>query len=89
MKKFLLLFFLFAAMYLIPLGGRPMVVPDEFRYGQIPWEMLEFGNFAAPQMFGHPYFEKPVLGHWLGIWKAGVLTHPKTLPNQLASFTLR
>ena len=65
MKKFLLLFFLFAAMYLIPLGGRPMVVPDEFRYGQIPWEMLEFGNFAAPQMFGHPYFEKPVLGHWL------------------------
>lgn len=65
MKKMFLLLFCFAAMYLIPLGVRPLVIPDEFRYAQIPLEMLNTGNFAAPQMFGHPYFEKPVLGHWL------------------------
>lgn len=65
MKNALLLFLFFAAFYLVSLGGRPLVAPDEFRYAQIPYEMLESGNFAAPQMFGHPYFEKPALGHWL------------------------
>ena len=65
MKKVLLLLLCFAAAYLIPLGVRPLVTPDEFRYAQIPYEMLESGNFAAPQMFGEPYFEKPVLGYWM------------------------
>lgn len=65
MKKALLLLVCFAAAYLIPLGSRPLVTPDEFRYAQIPYEMLESGNFAAPQMFAQPYFEKPVLGYWL------------------------
>ena len=27
--------------------------------------MLDTGNFAAPHMFGYPYFEKPAPGHWL------------------------
>ena len=58
-----LLFYFFA--YIMLLGARPMGAPDEFRYGQIPREMLQTGNFIAPQMFGHPYFEKPVLGYWL------------------------
>ena len=65
MKKTLLLLLCFAAAYLIPLGSRPLVTPDEFRYAQIPYEMLESGNFAAPQMFAQPYFEKPVLGYWM------------------------
>ena len=65
MKKVLLLLLCFAAAYLIPLGVRPLVTPDEFRYAQIPYEMLESGNFAAPQMFSQPYFEKPVLGYWM------------------------
>ena len=63
--KYFLLFLFFTAVYLIPLGGRPLVAPDEFRYAQIPLEMLESGNWAAPQMFGLPYFEKPALGHWM------------------------
>ena len=65
MKKTFLLLLCFAAAYLIPLGVRPLVTPDEFRYAQIPYEMLESGNFAAPQMFAQPYFEKPALGYWL------------------------
>jgi 4-amino-4-deoxy-L-arabinose transferase len=65
MKKVLLLLLCFAAAYLIPLGSRPLVTPDEFRYAQIPYEMLESGNFAAPQMFSQPYFEKPALGYWM------------------------
>ena len=44
MKKVLLLLLCFAAAYLIPLGVRPLVTPDEFRYAQIPYEMLESGN---------------------------------------------
>lgn len=51
--------------FIIFLGCRPMGTPDEFRYGQIPKEMLLSGNFVAPTMFGHPYFEKPVMGYWL------------------------
>ena len=56
------LYYLFA--YILFLGLRPMGTPDEFRYGEIPKEMLLSGNFIAPTMFGHPYFEKPVLGYW-------------------------
>ena len=65
MKKYdwlILLFFI--AAYLIPLGGRPMVTPDEFRYAQIPHEMLATGNYAAPRQLEMRYFEKPAPGYW-------------------------
>ena len=57
------LFFIVA--YLVPLAPRPMVSPDEFRYGQIPREMIESGNWSAPHMLTLRYFEKPVLGYWM------------------------
>lgn len=57
------LFFVFA--YLLPLGGRPMVAPDEFRYAEIPREMLASGNFAQPRLMNMRYYEKPVLGYWM------------------------
>ena len=65
MKNALLFLLFFAAVYLIPLGGRPLVTPDEFRYAEIPREMLASGDFVVPRLFGEPYFEKPVLGYWM------------------------
>ena len=58
-----LLFFAFA--YLVPIAGRPLHRPDEFRYAEIPREMLESGDFVTPRLMGARYFEKPVLGYWL------------------------
>ncbi|MBQ7207037.1 MAG: phospholipid carrier-dependent glycosyltransferase [Lentisphaeria bacterium] len=65
MKNALLFLLFFSAVYLLPLGQRPLVTPDEFRYAEIPREMLCSGNFAVPRLMGRPYFEKPVLGYWL------------------------
>ncbi len=50
--------------YLLPLGWRPLVVPDEARYAVIPLEMLQTGNWTVPYLLGIEYFEKPVLGYW-------------------------
>ena len=58
-----ILFFVLA--YLLPISGRPMLRPDEFRYAEIPYEMIESGDFVVPRLLGVRYFEKPVLGYWL------------------------
>jgi len=55
----------FIGIYLLPLGLRPLVVPDEARYGVIPAEMIETGDWVVPHLVGVRYFEKPVLGYWM------------------------
>jgi len=56
-------FFLF--FYILPLGIRPMVTPDESRYAEIPREMIASGDWIVPTLNGLKYFEKPVLGYWM------------------------
>ena len=60
---FVVLFFIVA--YLVPLAGRPLVTPDEFRYAEIPREMIANGDYVTPRLLDVRYFEKPVLGYWL------------------------
>merc|ERR1711965_646449 len=55
----------FIGIFIVPLGLRPMVMPDEGRYGVIPAEMIETGEWIVPHLMGVRYFEKPVLGYWM------------------------
>lgn len=64
-KKQWLIIGVFLALYILPLGFRPLVIPDESRYAEIPREMLASGNWVVPRLDGLRYFEKPVLGYWL------------------------
>ena len=55
----------FIVVYLLPLGFRTMIRPDEFRYAEIPREMIESGQWMRPRLDGVKYFEKPTLGYQL------------------------
>ncbi len=50
--------------YILPIGGRPLVSPDETRNAEIAREMVESGNFITPTLNGVRYFEKPPLSYW-------------------------
>jgi len=57
---------LFVGVYVVPLGIRPLLVPDETRYAEMAREMLVDGDWVVPRLNGLTYFEKPVLSYWLG-----------------------
>jgi len=47
------------------LGNRPLSVPDEARYSEIPREMLVAHDYLTPTLNGLSYFEKPPLLYWI------------------------
>ena len=83
--RLLLLFVLFV---LVPLGLRPMWIPDESRYAEIAREMLESGDWVVPTLLGMHYFEKPVAGYWFTAVSQAVLGEnlfASRLPGALAT----
>ena len=89
MKRFAIIMpALFCLVYLLPLGIRPMTVPDESRYGEIPREMIQSGDWVVPKLNGLKYFEKPVLGYWINAASISLLGETRfavRLPSALAA----
>lgn len=79
---------LFLLLYLAPLEFRPLMIPDEARYSQIPREMLQKGEWLSPRFDGMKYFEKPSAGYWpvmLSMKAFGESHFAARLPQALAA----
>jgi 4-amino-4-deoxy-L-arabinose transferase-like glycosyltransferase len=50
---------------LATLGLRPLLLPDEGRYGTVARDMLQQGDGLVPLLNGLPFFHKPPLMYWL------------------------
>ena len=73
--------------YVLPLPIRPLMRPDEFRYGEIAREMLASGNWVSPRFAGFRYYEKPSPGyqiHALSMKIFGENAFALRLPSALA-----
>jgi 4-amino-4-deoxy-L-arabinose transferase-like glycosyltransferase len=62
----------------------------EVRWGEIPREMRERGNWLTPTINGHLYYDKPLLSYWL-VLSASALTgevneFAARLPSAVAGF---
>ena len=65
-KKWILIIAAITALFFIlPIGGRPLMAPDESRYAEIAREMIAANDWVSPTLNGVRYFEKPPMGYWL------------------------
>jgi 4-amino-4-deoxy-L-arabinose transferase len=64
-KSYIVIIGIFLLIYILPLGIRPIIIPDESRYAEISREMIDSGDWIVPRLNGLRYFEKPVMGYWL------------------------
>lgn len=47
------------------LGGIPLLDPDEPVYAETPKEMIAFGDFVSPRIYGEYWYDKPPMYYWL------------------------
>ncbi len=80
------------ALYIIAYPGvianRPLFIPDEPRYAQIPGEMIANNDWLTLKQAGLRYYEKPPLGYWLNalsISLFGQTNFAVRLPSALAA----
>ena len=74
--------------YFHNLGAIGFVGPDEPRYAWIARDMVESGDWVTPRLYGHPWFEKPILYYWgaaLSFKFFGVSEAAARLPSALAA----
>ena len=55
----------FLAVGVVSIGVRPLQVPDEARYGIIPAQMVETGDWLSLRLAGFRFYEKPPLVYWI------------------------
>lgn len=73
LKDSVLLIALVSVLFGFMLGSRPLNVPDEGRYCEIPREMLTTHDFITPRINGIKYFEKPPMFYWMQASSLGTL----------------
>lgn len=56
----------FVLAWLVLLGTRALIHPDEGRYAMLSLGMLQSGDWVTPRLNGLLYFEKPALQYWAG-----------------------
>ena len=64
-RDILLLIIMISVLFGFMLGSRPLNVPDEARYSEIPLEMIASHDYITPHLDGIKYFEKPALFYWM------------------------
>ncbi|SEJ09342.1 MULTISPECIES: glycosyltransferase family 39 protein [unclassified Variovorax] len=68
--------------------ARPLMAPDEGRYGGVALAMLRSGDWLVPRLDGLPFFHKPPLFYWIGaaaMSVAGPVEWAARLPSVLGA----
>jgi 4-amino-4-deoxy-L-arabinose transferase-like glycosyltransferase len=79
---------LLIACLFVGLGAIGLVGPDEPRYASIARTMAQTNDWVTPRLWGHPWFEKPILFYWAAATSFklfGVNDGTARLPNALAA----